>query len=339
MAFVVGARSNMPAPRLDGRALDALDTALEDQSLAAIVVADGEPHLVGTQQLVAEGATGPAREASREDNRRAVEEGLTTAEADDEEVDLLAAVDLAVRSISSAEGRHTVVVVDSGLSTAGAVDFRRSGLLDADSDTLAGELAEAGRLPDLEGVTVVFQGIGDTFAPQAPLERPQRTNLIDIWTALARTAGAADVVVEESPLTQPPAVLPAVTPVEVAGAQTCTVTLTEDAVRFVADSAEFLDRDAAVAALTPLAQQLSRPGVSATVTGTTADVGDLDGQLQLSLERAQAVEELLVDLGARPDGMTAIGLGSDFPEYVEEPAEENRKVVVQIVGGAGLTCG
>ncbi|MGY1696802.1 OmpA family protein [Geodermatophilus sp. SYSU D00814] len=350
VAFVVGARSNMPAPRLDGRALEALDTAVEDQSLAAIVVADGEPDLLGTMQLLIEGATNQARDASREDNRELVIDGLTSARAEDEETDLLAAVDLGVRSIASAEGEHTVVVVDSGLSTAGALDFRQPGLLDTDPETLAADLEAAGHLPDLEGVTVVLQGIGDTFAPQAPLDRPQRVKLIAIWEAIIRAASAADVVVEESPLTQPPAgVLPVVAPVEVADARTCTVTLTSNDVRFAADSAEFLDRDAAVEVLAPLARQLGTPGVSAMLTGTTADVGDMGGQVALSQSRAEAVRSLLAELGAQQDAMAAVGLGSDFPDYVEdrdangglveEHAAQNRKVVVQLVGGAGLTCG
>ncbi|WP_089404233.1 OmpA family protein [Geodermatophilus saharensis] len=350
VAFVVGARSNMPAPHLDGRALEALDTAVEDQSLVSIVVADGEPSLLGTMQLVAEGANGHAQGASRAENRRFVVDGLTSARADDEETDLLAAIDMALRSISSASGQHTVVVIDSGLSTAGALDLREPGLLDADPDAMAADLKTAGHLPDLEGVTVVLQGIGDTFAPQAPLDRPQRTQLADVWTAIVRAAGADDVVVEESPLTQPPVgVLPVVTPVEVADARTCTVTLTSNDVRFAADSAEFLDRDAAVGVLAPLARQLGTPGVSAVLTGTTADVGDMGGQVALSQSRAEAVRSLLAELGAQQDAMAAVGLGSDFPEYVEdrdangdlveEHAAQNRKVVVQLVGGAGLTCG
>ncbi|MGY1621062.1 OmpA family protein [Geodermatophilus sp. SYSU D00965] len=350
VAFVVGARNNMPAVHLDGQALEALDTAVEDQSLVAIVVADGEPNLLGTKQLIAEGATSQARQASKEENRQEVIDGLTSARAEDEETDLLAAIDLAVRSIESAHGDRTVVVIDSGLSTAGALDFREPGLLDASPDTLAADRAEAGYLPDLEGVRVVFQGIGDTFAPQVPLERPQRMNLVAIWTAIIRAASDVDVVIQQTPLTKAPANgLPWVTPVEVRGGQTCTVTLTSESVQFNADSADLMNRDATVELLEPLAQQLAQPGVSAVLIGTTANVGDEAGQVELSLSRAEAVRSLLEqNLDVQPDAMAAIGLGSDFPGYVEDhdanghliegAAAQNRKVTVQLVGGAGLDC-
>ncbi len=352
VAFVVGARSNMPAPQLDGRALQVLDTAVADQSRVSITVADGEPSLVepGAIDLLVDGGTSQARDVGRTENRQRVLDGLASARADDEETDLLKALDLGARSIESAPGERTVVIVDSGLSTVSPLDFRQPGLLDADPETLAGDLAEAGYLPDLEGVTVVLQGIGDTFAPQAPLDLPQRTNLIAIWEAIIRAASAAEVVVERTPLTDSPADgLPRVTPIPVPAPGTgdvpepCTVTLLNESVRFEPDSADFVDADEAGRVLAPLAQQLAQPGVSATVTGTTADVGDIDGQIELSLRRAQAVRALLVELGARPDSMTAIGLGSDFPGYVEDhdadgrlledKAEQNRKVVVQIVGG------
>ncbi|WP_075014678.1 OmpA family protein [Geodermatophilus obscurus] len=353
VAFVVGARSNMPAPQLDGGALEVLDAAVDDQSRVSITVADGEPSLVepGAIDLLIEGATSQARDASRVENRQLVLDGLVSARAEDKETDLLGALDEAVRSISSAPGPHTVVVVDSGLSTAGALDFRARDVLSADPKALADQLAADDELPDLKGSTVVFQGLGDTFSPQMPLGRPQRQDLIDIWAAIAERAGAADVVVEESRLLVPPVgVLPKVTPVEVPDGAACTVTLTSDLVRFKPDSAEFLDRAATLEVLAPLAAQLTQPGVSATLTGTTARVGDMAGQVELSLSRAEAVRSLLTDEFESPsDAMAAIGLGSDFPEYVEDhgpdgeldedKAAQNRRVVVQLVGGAGLTCG
>jgi outer membrane protein OmpA-like peptidoglycan-associated protein len=60
------------------------------------------------------------------------------------------------------------------------------------------------------------------------------------------------------------------------------------------------------------------------------------------------VRGLLVDLGVPTSNLTVVGLGSDFPGYVEDHTAEgslipaaaaaNRKVVIEVLGGAGLSC-
>ena len=150
-AFVVGARSNMPAPQLDGRAMGVLDRAVDNQTLAAIVVADGEPSVLGTMSLVVEGATSQARKASQNDNRQAVLDGIAAARADDEEADLLMGLELAARTLRSVETLpHEIAVIDSGLSTVAPLDFTQPGLLEADPQEVAEILSKQDALPDLE---------------------------------------------------------------------------------------------------------------------------------------------------------------------------------------------
>ena len=358
-AFVVGARSNMPAPRLDGRAMGVLDRAVEKQSLAAVVVADGEPSVLGTMSLVVEGATSQARDASRKDNRRAVLDGIATARADDPEADLLAGLDLAARSIRSVETLpHAIAVIDSGLSTVAPLDFTQPGLLEADPDEVAASLAAAGELPDLAGMEVTFQGLGDTAAPQESLSIAQRANLVAIWRAVVEAAGG-QMEVEDSPLDgDPPSdggttALPEVRIVPIPEGPACsgaTVELTGSDVAFLPDSAEFADPAAARAVLEPIAEQLVETGGTATLTGTTADVGPLEGQRSRGLSRAQAVLDELVALGVPKDFLTAVGVGSDFPGYVQDhdgqgnlspaAAALNRKVIIELSGATTtVNCG
>jgi hypothetical protein len=167
VSFVVGARSNMPAPQPDGQARAVLDSAIENQSYASVVVADGEPFLLdGDGPLHITGANDVAREQSKEANRQAVLAAIDSAEAETPETDLLTALSLARRSISGESGAHTIVVVDSGLSTKAPLDFTQPGLLEAEPQEVADSLAVAGALPDLSGATVVAQGLGDTAPPQ-----------------------------------------------------------------------------------------------------------------------------------------------------------------------------
>src|SRR4051812_8759404 len=352
LAVVIGAHSNMPGAALAGTALAARERALVSQAYLALVVADGQPFVAGQAgSLLTRDSNSVIQRRDRDANRQLVDTQLADARAKTPETDLLSALDLASRTISSQPGDHTIVVLDSGLSTVAPLDFRTAGLLDSDPAELAASLQTAGQLPDLAGDDVVFQGLGDTAAPQGELSRPQRAGLIDLWVAIAKAAGAHDVQVEKSPLpaaSQPG--LPAVSPVVLATGLSCTatvVTLTGGDVGFLPDSAEFRDRAAATAVVGPVAQQLRGAQVTATLTGTTADVGDKAGQVRLSEQRAQAVAALLTGLGVPADRLTVTGRGSDFPGYVVDhdgsgnlipaAAALNRKVTIDLAGASSVS--
>jgi outer membrane protein OmpA-like peptidoglycan-associated protein len=352
LAIVVGARSNMPAPSLSATANDALETAVLSQSYVSVVVADGEPFEVTGGSLLADDTNAQVQNRDREANRQRVRATIAEAEAKTPETDLLRALDLAARAISGGPGAHTITVVDSGLSTVAPLDFTQEGLLDADPIELAASLEAAGQLPDLTGMDVVFQGLGDTAPPQEPIGRAQRTNLINIWQAIVKAAGGHPEI-EDAPLSgSANAGLPTVTAVSPGSGIVCTagtVTLTGGDVAFQPDSADFVDADATAEVLRPIAEQMVEGQLTAAVTGTTAKVGDLAGQKELSRLRAQAVADALADLGVPTASLTVFGVGSEFTEYVEDhddsgnlipaAAAANRKVVIGLAGAsADVTC-
>jgi outer membrane protein OmpA-like peptidoglycan-associated protein len=128
-----------------------------------------------------------------------------------------------------------------------------------------------------------------------------------------------------------------------------TVVLTGGDVAFRPDSAVFVDPAAASQTVAPVAEQMVDGQLRASITGMTADVGDLTGQQLLSRQRAQAVADLLISLGVPADRMTVAGMGSQFPGYVEDhdadghllpaAAAANRKVVLELGGAsADVTC-
>jgi hypothetical protein len=95
-------------------------------------------------------------------------------------VDLLAAIDLAARSVTDAAGPKTIVVIDSGLQTTGALRFQDQdgALLNANPDEVVDLLRRIQQLPNLTGMQVVSNGLGDTAAPQQPLPAPARAVLV-----------------------------------------------------------------------------------------------------------------------------------------------------------------
>lgn len=353
ISIVLGARANMPATDLHGLARQVAHNAVDTRSPVSVVVADGAPFVVDDARLTAPQRGGGAVDGPVPD-RAALRDAVVTATARSPESDLLGALELAARAVESTPGRHTILVLDSGLSTTGALDFRQRGLIDAYPADLVASLRTAGTLPDLSGNRVVFAGLGYTAAPQPALSAAAREQLIDLWTAIALAAGALEVHVERAASTgEPRPGLPPVSVVGPGGGVSCSenmVVLDGGDVAFEADTARFKDPAAAAATLKPIADSMTTADTRATLTGTTADVGSKEGQLRLSQERAQAVADLLGELGVRAENMDVAGLGSDFPGYVHDrdgtgnlspsAAALNRRVIIELSGVARtLACG
>jgi hypothetical protein len=345
LAVVVGAHSNAPDPELTGAAAAARDLAVAQQSYFSLVVADGAPYQTGgSGPLVADGSTSTARAEQHEAGRRHVDDMVEQAVAMTPETDLITAMDLVVQTLQGEPGLHTLVVVDSGLSTTGPLDFRRPGLLDADPVEVADSMGDAGTLPDLRGFSVVFQGLGVTSAPQQELDPARRVRLVEIWKAVVERAGAVAVKVEPGSPGDPDPGLPVVTPVPVDPGVACTpgrVTLTGGPLGFQPGEPFLSDRRAATEALRPYAEQMVADGnVIAEVFGTYADVGDPAVRQSLSELRAQEVAYVLIDLGVPIQQLHVLGLGSDFPGFVPDrdasgrfdPAAvaRNRTVILQL---------
>jgi outer membrane protein OmpA-like peptidoglycan-associated protein len=349
VALVVGAHANAPHPTLADGVVQELEAAAASGARIAVVVNDGTPSVILDGSLA---STAKNQYAQQRDADRAVSqvaEVLATGRADDGESDLLAALDQAVRAVSDAAGPRTLLVVDSGLQTAGALRFQDAGMLAADPQEVVAYLADTGQLPSLAGTRVVLSGVGDTAPPQEPLSPAQRRSLVELWTQIATAAGADAVDVLDAPLSRPPAAgLPAVTPVPVPQPVPPTlsvepVRLSEESVAFLPDTADFRDPDGAAAVLRPIAQQAVAAGSALHLSGTTSSAGTQEGRRKLSLARAETVKQSLVQLGVPAERIRVSGLGSDWPGYVEDrdaggallpaAAAQNRSVLVQVADG------
>ncbi len=247
LAVVVGAHSNMPSPELAGRSASVVDMAVAQQSRFSLIVADGAPFQ--------ETASASPQQA----DRRTIDEAVMGARARTAESDLVGALHLAAEALAGHRGLRTLVVLDSGLSTAGALNFATPGMLDAHPREVAEALGDAQQLPDLSGVSVVFHGLGDTAAPQQPLDPIRRAQLVAIWSAIARQAGAGSVQVEATPLEGGPLpATPPVTPVQTDQGYRCagtTMTLSGGPFAYRPNSDEFIDPAAAVDVLRGIAEQ------------------------------------------------------------------------------------
>lgn len=344
LAVVVDHTASM-RPSAVGPALRAaLEQAQAEQGVLVAVAVDGAdaPPRRLTEGLALDPAPdvqSDQADAARSLSLACVEDLLAGAGADPTAPgsDIVAAIN------EVAQLRPARLVVDSdGIATAGALDLNAVGI-DADAEQVAQQLARGPLSDDLTDTAVTWTGMGRTVAT---LPEEARDNLERIWvTALTEVGVPADrLVIDHSATSDRPAPdrdLPA-DPVEapeagsvtVGGATTFTV---PDALLFGPGSADL--RPDADAALRPIADLLATdPGRHAEVIGHSADYGDLAYQSAISMDRAAAVRDRLVELGADRQRVDSRGVGNTEPAAVEwvdgehdlAAAATNRRVVVVV---------
>jgi hypothetical protein len=343
LAIVVGAHANTPPPALTGTAARARDLAVSQGSAFSLVVADGAPFVAESGPLRVTGDTAEEQQQERADNRQRVDDAVASARAQTPETDLLTALRVAAESIQDIPGPHSIVVVDSGLSTAGALDFRNPDVLDAVPSELADALGLKNQLPPVTGMTVDFVGLGNTAAPQEPLDAIRRVQLQGIWKTVTETAGASRVEVESAPEGDPPAAdLPPVTPISVPLGYSCVgdvMTITGGRLAYWPYTSSFMDPALAESILRPIGAQVRDRMLTVLFEGTAADVRDTPEQLMLSYLQPQAIADMWLEKEDVPiQLLTVVGLGSDFegrrPEvdatgaFDPIAAEANRKITM-----------
>jgi outer membrane protein OmpA-like peptidoglycan-associated protein len=358
VSVVVVAGSHANAPQI-GRipTVDSLLTrAAQTQGFVAFVTAEGTPSIFdGAGAIV--GSDAPTARIRDEENASWVA-GLTDllrtqVRANTPEVDTLEALRLANRTLSAAPaGERHIVVIDSGLSTTGVLDFTQEGMLFAVAGDVAGYLQSTDALiPFAQGMSIDWYGMGDVSEPQAALTNRQRTNLTDIWRAIIEASGAELKVHSDPPSPTPGSDLPPVTVVDIEPEPLPTVIeldepviFDEGVLHFVPGYADFIDPEQARRVLTPYAQLLAEhPELMVHVVGTTAEFGgtgsdDVKGSYDLSWSRAGVVTQTLIDLGAPTSQLEPEGQGQwdqwHVPEldengnYLPDKAALNRKVVL-----------
>lgn len=196
----------------------------------------------------------------------------------------------------------TLIVLSSGLSTAGGFDLRQVGW-SANPRATAATLRRRGLLPRLAGWRIVFSGLADAAGRQPALPLPQRSTLIRYWLAICRVAGAASCAVDT--VTRPDPAPRGTTPVPiVAVPQVVSVRRPGGQSRTTVPADEFFAFNSnrllpgADAILRPVASQAAARKLSVSITGyASPDGGTVPYNLGLSAARARAVEARLIALG------------------------------------------
>lgn len=140
-----------------------------------------------------------------------LQEALDECIADDPEVDLLEALHIAEEALNSLETaagttmKKEIIVLDTGISTSGCVNFLDSEYLEmlkyiqlseegsdayAKLSDMLDNLEDQAELPNLNQVSVTWYGLGQVSEPQPELSKLAVQNLQCIWGELLVRAGA-----------------------------------------------------------------------------------------------------------------------------------------------------
>lgn len=315
------------------------DTILE-YGYISVVVVDGEPEMVAADSYDIDAQYKKASKEKLKTDARAKATNLIAymegQVANDAQVDYLEGLRMAVRSISSLEGydSKTIVVIGTGLSTEGTLNFQNN-LLSVEPDAVLEQLEDKNEIPDFTGITVVWQQMGDVASPQQDLSQTQRMRLQEIWGGIVERGGGTfvynDVMANpvDTEISYPEVdtvYLPKETPIGFDEAMFNTkdesileepVILTEEQVSFVSDQSIYLNEEEAVATIQSIADYLiEHKQIMILLAGTTAGDEDSDYTMTLSQERADAVRDTLIQLGVDESRIVAVGLGSNNPWHV-----------------------
>jgi outer membrane protein OmpA-like peptidoglycan-associated protein len=316
--LVPSATANEPAPELAADNRSMLENAATTSSQAEAYVVDpatGQPADVPLTPRRADGQVeyGPSRSTLLSGNVNRVQQ-LLHGEAATGPFDLLGLIASAVR-VAPAPG--TLLILSSGVSTAGGFDLRQVGW-DASPSVIAAQLKQRGLLPSLAGWHVIFAGLGDTAGRQPALPLPQRTTLGAYWMAICHAAGAVTCGTDEMTRPDPPArsttpvpIVPVPVIQSVHGPKGSSGESVPADQLFAFDSASLLP--GADGILGPLAVKARTGHLFASITGYASPDGGSDAyNTALSQARAQAVRSRLVALGLPPAQITRVaGVGTD----------------------------
>jgi len=254
--------------------------------------------------------------------------------ADTAETNLYKALDQASRSLAllDRQGVREIIIQDSGLSTAGYINFLND-TLNATPDDILTYLESQNALLNLSGIHITWVGLGGTCPPQDPLPMEQRRSLLNIWEAILAASGAESVSIMEG-LEGAPTVgvkLPRVTPVPIERTSDFThfdpdigdIELGEDVIAFDADTPIYVDKDAAESALSSLVAILNEPAnqnLKISIYGRNASVNlTRSSYSYLSQQRGEAVADSMIEFGFDPSRISCIkGLGNYNPWHIAD---------------------
>lgn len=348
IVMVYGNHNNAPTPDLSVIEDQFLDAASTYGSIT-VVEDDGSPYIAVRETASKPAANISSTNRERKAKRFTAEVGekiQTEAIPKTAEVNTIKAIQLGARELSDKSGKKILIIMDSCVSTTGALDLTQNYLENLNVDETISMLDSNKEIPDFSNVDkIVLYGVGDVSSPQKELGNVARSNLISLWEGIFAAGGCEASTcstvfsAEESGTT---AEMPSVSTISVketigdqqydgetsseplSFSDSDVVEIPESTVAFIQDTADFQNVDSSKATLEPLAKTLkSEDAKRCVLIGMTATSGEADSAKTLSKQRAEAVSGILQQLGVSKEQIICIGTGYDSTPFHVQDIDEN----------------
>lgn len=343
-AFIYAKRANSSQDMLVAEGY--LDAVAENEGHFFGVVADGSPWAFDVQL---------ASDESNGRRKAKAIEGLKTEKilganwnAQTEEVDLFAAIceaDYRLSGFAAEEDHNVLVIIDSGISTAGPINFTEESAREAllEPEVLISALRESGDLVKFENIDeVIWFGMGETSGEQASPNQGTTKAMEYLYRALFEAAGVeGGVTFRPGSGAAPTEGVPSVSAVDMPRIAYDSESdrpmrpgdnvefdelKSNGAIAFARDSDTLADESAAREVLKDHINQLiDFPTLTVVINGYTDTAGDESYNLDLSQRRANTVKALMIDAGVPEGQITAVGMGEDATYDTDE---QNRRVEI-----------
>ena len=348
--LLLGIRNNSKAPDLK-KAEEEIKSALKSQGNLGLTLIDGSPKLVKSFESPKPKAM--LTPSKKQDILNTQFEEINTfiggLRPQAPECDILKAINISADNLADRSGVKSLVIMDSGLSTTGLLDFRSADVASLKIDEIIGALQSKKAIPNLEGVDVSWYGMGQTTDPQIEPSSEYKYVLEELWTAILKEAGAKSVHIARETLEDVEldrSDFPKVSPVDCKLEESIIASLDEpmvfgqEKIKFKSDSAELLTNKKDVEArLKPIVDFMNENSQEKILlAGTTAKYGSQKSCEDLSLKRCETIKTILVSMGIEEARIRLLGLGYENPFYQndlkadgsqdEVLAVKNRTVIV-----------
>lgn len=237
------------------------------------------------------------------------------------EVDILGGLTTLTNAVNSMSYSNSnakqILLVSNMLSTSGVINFAESSIY-IDLEDYANFVSK--EMPDMAGISVTFF-IADADDDQQEIPNSDKERLKSFYQAIINGAGGSVKFAEQTSSNGEvdKSSWPAVTAVDIRNStysgEVLDVTL-EESVLFKSDSTEWINEQAAEDTLSSLVDAINDADDKIVVAGSTATTSSSEEQhIEFSLQRANKVKDLLINLGADGSKLIAIGIGKSYERY------------------------
>lgn len=326
--IVVGIQNTRNCASIDiGSALEAEleDALLENGTSVELYEIDGDPYRVYQETIQADYESGLSktnRQTQCENLLNKIKKIVKTAAVPvTSEVDILGGLTTLTNAVNSISYNNSnakqIFLISNMLSTSGVINFAESSIY-VDLEDYANFVSK--EMPNMTGITVTFF-IADTDDDQQEVPNSDKERLKSFYQAIINGAGGTVKFAEQTSSNGEvdKSSWPAVTAVDIRNStysgEVLDVTL-EESVLFKSDSTEWIDEQAVEDTLSSLVNAINNSDDKVVVAGSTATTSSSEEQhIEFSLQRANKVKNLLINLGADSSKLIAIGIGKSYERY------------------------